>query len=141
MLVRGWRNWNPLILLVKMKHVSAIVKHSLVGPQKLKQNCHVIQQFHSTDGWIDKISYIQITEYYSSIKNNWLLTCYMNEPLKQYGKWKATYYMITFIWKIKNRKSTEIESRLIVVRHQESGKMGIKCLIYLEFSFRVIKMF
>lgn len=46
MLVKVWRHWNPHTLLMGMRSGAATVENSLVNPQNVKQNFHVIQQLH-----------------------------------------------------------------------------------------------
>ena len=41
-----WRNWNPGGLLAGMWNSAAALENNVVLAQKIKQNYHVIQQFH-----------------------------------------------------------------------------------------------
>lgn len=42
-----WENWIPYASLQEMHNGEATTENSLADPQKVKQSCHVIQQFYS----------------------------------------------------------------------------------------------
>lgn len=85
-----------------------------------------------------------------SHKNEWSTDTwsYMDEPQKKYVKWKKSgkkrshiLHTTSFIWNIKNGKSIETKSRLVVTRNWGWGGMGSDCSKHVRFPSRMMRMF